>query len=232
MMEETVDNRSSRAKAVVATVGVHVVVLFVCLTVWLRYPRPGVPTPKEEDKQTEITFEEVVELVAGGNYVEADLVISEEPKLAMGSNVESAPALPPEPTQEEIKQQKHESISKLVTFKTSDQTPVEGDGGKDEKTVPTESLSSTEFIGPEGYSLGYNAQPHGNKEGIIAIKIKFNKDGKIIDAQLYTPETTYYYLDDPQAVKNCINTALNSSWINLPANAPATDNEGLIKYRF
>lgn len=231
MMLSSSDNGTSRVPGIVATVLFHVGLVLVCLVVWLRYPRPGVPEEPEKEN-AEITFEEVVELITGGTYVEAEFVAPEpEPQLSSGANIESAPPPPPEPTQEEIQQRKREQISKRVTFNTSTRSGDEGDGGRSDATVAASQTAAPEVVGLEGYSLGYFEQPHGTGVGIITIRIVIDEEGHVISADYYGPGSTYDVIKDPKARRSCIDTALKSKF-NLKPGATAARATGYIKYKF
>lgn len=226
------DNKKSRWIGISATVLLHAAVLIACVAIWLRYTPGDSPAEEPREEEHDITFEEVVELISGGTYVQAEFLPPEPtPQLSQGANVESAPPLPPEPTQEEIEERKREEISRKVTFRTSTVKPEEGDGGDSETTVAAPAADSQpQLIGLEGYTLGYYAQPHGKSTGVIAIAVTVGPDGAVIAASFYGPRTTYDVIRDPKAKKECIEAALSSKF-TVPRGTDSNVS-GYILYRF
>ncbi|MDE5608364.1 MAG: hypothetical protein K2I64_05485 [Muribaculaceae bacterium] len=208
-----------------------VVVLLICLATKLGRPGEDSLNPVTEEDEREITFEEVVDLIAGGSYVTADFIPPDpEPKLSAGANVEAAPPLPPEPTQEEIEEKKRQEISKKVTFNTSTVSEEKGDGGDAPATVAaTADTPTTE--GLQGFKLGHFDRPRGISQGIIAIRVTLDAEGNVVGAEFYGPRTTYDVIKDPQAKANCIAAARNSKF-NWTGEGEAKGVTGFIFYRY
>ncbi|MBD5214628.1 MAG: hypothetical protein HDS75_07410 [Bacteroidales bacterium] len=223
---------SSKLIGIAATAIFHVALLLVCLCVWLRQPAAEPPAPVfDDDPEQEITFEEVVDLIAGGSYVTADFLPPEpEPKLAVGANVEAAPPLPPEPTQEEIQEKKRQEISKKVTFNTTTVSEEKGDGG-DASTTVAATVDRPTTEGLQGFELGHFERPRGTSQGVIAIRVTLDTDGKVVSAEFYGPRTTYDVIKDPKAKANCITAAKNSKF-EWRGEGQAHGVTGFIFYRY
>lgn len=226
------DTRRSRWIAAAVAVAAHLVLLLVCMLAVLRYPRPGVEPLEPAAEEREITFEETVELIVGGNYVQAEIAAPDpQPALSAGANVESAPPPPPQPTQEEIQEKKRQEISRRVTFNTSTAKPEEGDGGEDAATVAAPATSdSPQLLGLEGFSLGHYARPHGRGTGVIAVAVTVEPDGRVSQADFYRAKSTYDVLADPHALQECIDAA-RASLCTVPKGV-TTPTRGYIIYRF
>ncbi len=224
---------SSKLIGIAATTVFHVVLLLICLAVWLGKPSDDEPLPPVDDEEKpEITFEEVVDLIAGGTYVAADFIPPEpEPKLSAGSNVEAAPPLPPEPTQEEIEQKISERIRKTMTFNTQTETEEEGDGGDATATVAASDSEFPETDGLDMFDWVRCEIPRGKLQGKIAIRIKVSPDGDILEAEFYGPGTVYDVIKDKAAVESCLRK-IKESKLKLKPGSKAPNDWGYIYYRF
>lgn len=229
-MSRSAGSDYSKLAGIAVTAVFSVVLLVICLSVKLERPDDEPLHPDIEEDEQEITFEEVVDLIAGGSYVEAEfLPPTEEPQLSAGSNVEAAPPLPPEPTQEEIMEKKREQIANAVKFNTSTQTEDEGDGGEAPATVASTDVDiSYDLV---GFTPGHFVLPHGKSTGVIAIRITVDPEGNIVAADLYRPRTDYDTIKDHEAVANCINAAKKSKFVPKEGMESKT-TEGFIYYRF
>lgn len=231
-MGRSSDTRASRVTGIAATAVFHLLVLFACLSIWLRYPRNDSEPPDTLEEDTVITFEDVVDLVAGGTYVEAEFVAPEpEPQLSAGSSVEAAPPLPPEPTQEEIQEKKRKEISNKVTFNTSTTTSDPGNGGDNASTIAaTTGEEQPRYIGLNGFSLGHFTRPHGKSTGVIAIAVTVDAEGNVISASFNSTRTTYDVIADPRARQECIDAAYKSKFTPDPGQTSGAS--GFILYQF
>lgn len=223
------DNRD-RALAATATVTFHAVLLIVCLTAMLHTPSEQT-VRIDREPESEITFEEVVDLVAGGSYTEPQPVPEPvvEPQLSQGASHEAAPAPAPDP--EVIKQQRRDEIARRVKFATTNVSETEGDGGTAEATVsPTRDVNA-EIIGLDGFSSeGFPTPGTFSATGTIAISVTVDASGRILAAEFQPTRSNGAIKNDRQAVAACRQAAMKSRFSARPGTT--TGGTGTIYYHF
>lgn len=224
------DNRD-RALAATATVTFHAVLLIVCLTTVLRTPREAV-IRSDREPRNEITFEEVIDLVAGGSYTEPQPVPEPipEPQLSQGSQVDAAPAPAPDP--EVIQQQRRDEIARRVKFATTTvDDATEGDGGDAPATSASTSDVDTNKIGLEGFtSEGFPSPGTFSSTGTIAISITVDASGRILAAEFQPTLSNGAIKNNRQAIAACRQAAMKSRFSARPGTT--TGGTGTIFYHF
>ena len=223
------DNRD-RALAATATVTFHAVLLIVCLTVALRSPRQAA-TPVDSQPDTEITFEDVVDLIAGGSYTEP-VELPEpvtEPQLSEGASVDAAPAPAPDP--EVIQQQRRDAIARRVKFATNNVSENEGDGGTAPATIATASDINADIVGLDGFSReGFPTPGTFSATGTIAISVTVDASGRILAAEFQPTLSNGSIKNNRDAVNACRSAALKSRFSARPGTT--TGGTGTIYYHF
>ncbi|MDE6403279.1 MAG: hypothetical protein K2K86_05685 [Muribaculaceae bacterium] len=223
------DNRD-RALAATATVTFHAVLLIVCLTTVLRTPREAV-IRSDSEPENEITFEEVIDLVAGGSYTEPQPVPEPipEPQLSQGSQVDAAPAPAPDP--EVIQQQRRDEIARRVKFATTTVDETEGDGGDAPVTSASTSDVDADKIGLEGFtSEGFPSPGTFSSTGTIAISITVDASGRILAAEFQPTLSNGAIKNNRQAIAACRQAAMKSRFSARPGTT--TGGTGTIFYHF
>lgn len=204
--------------------------LIVCLTVALRSPRETV-LPVDNQPDTEITFEDVVDLIAGGSYTEPVEIPDPvtEPRLSEGASVEAAPAPAPDP--EVIKQQRRDEIARRVKFATNNVSEQEGDGGTAPTTIASSSDADAEVVGLDGFSReGFPTPGRFSATGTIAISVTVDASGRILAAEFQPTKSNGAIKNDRAAVSACRSAAMKSRFSARPGTT--TGGTGTIFYHF
>lgn len=226
-------SQSSRDRviAILATLLFHLLLLVVSVYGVLgayHSSDEGIPPMAQEDEE-EITFEEVVDFVVGGNYTVPSLDPEPvpQPQLKAGAQTEAAPVPSPDPSV--IQERRRQEIAKSVKFNTPSPSNEVGDGGDASETVVAASEETPDVIGLEGFSAqGFPKPAKSTRQGTIAINVTVDASGRVLTASVNHSQSTLK--NDKKAEASCLDAARRSKFTPRPGTSSGAT--GIIVYHY